>query len=74
MKADRTKSMKIVRLSFKSPEHPDSPSAECMDLVYRRFKRDGHFCSKGQNSRICTGDSGGPLFCTNKNKELVLLV
>ena len=73
MKADRTKSMKIVRLSFKSPEHPDSPSAGCV-LLARLYKRQGHFCSKGQNSRICTGDSGGPLFCTNKNKELVLLV
>ena len=42
-----------------------------MDLVYRRYKRDGHFCSKGRNSRICKGDSGGPLFCTSNNKELV---
>ena len=57
-----------------SPENPNSPSAACMNLVYRRYKRDGHFCSKGRSSRICKGDSGGPLFCKSKTKEFVLLV
>ena len=60
--------------AWKSPEHPNSPSTACMDLGFRGYKRESNFCSKGQNSRICIGDSGGPLFCTNKNKELVLLV
>ena len=44
-----------------------------MDLVYRRYKRNGHFCSKGENGRICNGDSGGPLFCNSGNKESVIL-
>ena len=42
-----------------------------MSLASNYYKRQGHFCSKGRNSRICHGDKGGPLFCTSNNKELV---
>ena len=32
-------------------------------------KRSTHICSTGQDGGICNGDSGGPLFCIQNNKE-----